>query len=124
MNKNITALILIVLAVGVYFTYTKGKIAELKSIQVVNAEYQKAIEQKVISTQATLKADQDLQRIKIEAQQAIAKAEGEAKAIAIQAQAIQNQGGAQYVQLKAIEKWDGNLPNVMSGAMPFINVGI
>lgn len=86
-------------------------------------EYQKAIEQKVISTQATLKADQDLQRIKIEAQQAIAKAEGEAKAIAIQAQAIQNQGGAQYVQLKAIEKWDGNLPNVMSGAMPFINVG-
>lgn len=86
-------------------------------------EYQKAIEQKVISTQATLKADQDLQRIKIEAQQAIAKAEGEAKAIAIQAQAIQNQGGAQYVQLKAIEKWDGNLPNVMSGTVPFINVG-
>lgn len=86
-------------------------------------EYQKAIEQKVISTQATLKADQDLQRIKIEAQQAIAKAEGEAKAIAIQAQAIQTQGGAQYVQLKAIEKWDGNLPNVMSGTVPFINVG-
>ena len=86
-------------------------------------EYQAAIEQKVISTQATLKADQDLQRIKIEAQQAIAKAEGEAKAIAIQAQAIQNQGGAQYVQLRAIEKWDGKLPNVNSGAVPFINVG-
>jgi prohibitin 2 len=86
-------------------------------------EYQKAIEQKVISTQATLKADQDLQRIKIEAQQAIAKAEGEAKAIAIQAQAIQTQGGAQYVQLKALEKWDGKLPSVNSGAVPFINVG-
>lgn len=86
-------------------------------------EYQAAIEQKVISTQATLKADQDLQRIKVEAQQAIAKAEGEAKAIAIQAQAIQNQGGAQYVQLRAIEKWDGKLPNVNSGAVPFINVG-
>ena len=87
-------------------------------------EYQAAIEQKVISTQATLKADQDLQRIKVEAQQAIAKAEGEAKAIAIQAQAIQNQGGAQYVQLRAIEKWDGKLPTYSGGgAVPFINVG-
>jgi regulator of protease activity HflC (stomatin/prohibitin superfamily) len=87
-------------------------------------EYQAAIEQKVISTQATLKADQDLQRIKIEAQQAIAKAEGEAKAIAIQAQAIQTQGGAQYVQLRAIEKWDGKLPTYSGGgAVPFINVG-
>ena len=87
-------------------------------------EYQKAIEQKVISTQATLKADQDLQRIKIEAQQAIAKAEGEAKAIAIQAQAIQNQGGAQYVQLRAIEKWDGKLPTYSGGGtVPFVNIG-
>jgi len=85
-------------------------------------EYQKAIEAKVTATQAKLKAEQDLERIKIEAQQSIARAEGEAKAIAIQSQAIQTNGGANYVQLKAIEKWDGNLPNVMSGTVPFINV--
>lgn len=85
-------------------------------------DYQKAIEAKVISTQSKLKAEQDLERIKIEAQQSIARAEGEAKAIAIQSQAIQTNGGANYVQLKAIEKWDGNLPNVMSGTVPFINV--
>ena len=48
---------------------------------------------------------------------------GQCRIEAIQASAIQNQGGAAYVQLKAIEKWDGNLPNVMSGAVPFINVG-
>jgi regulator of protease activity HflC (stomatin/prohibitin superfamily) len=87
-------------------------------------EYQAAIEQKVISTQATLKADQDLQRIKIEAQSRIAQAEGEAKAIAIQAQAIQTNGGQNYVQLQAIEKWDGKLPTYMGGgSVPFVNIG-
>jgi regulator of protease activity HflC (stomatin/prohibitin superfamily) len=100
---------------------------EVQGISLVNfgfsPEYQKAIEAKVIATQQKQKAEQDLERIKVEAQSRIAQAEGEAKAIAIQASAIQNQGGAAYVQLKAIEKWDGNLPNVMSGAMPFINVG-
>lgn len=100
---------------------------QISTISLVNfgfsPEYQAAIEQKVISTQATLKAEQDLQRIKIEAQQAIAKAEGEAKAIAIQSQAIQSQGGESYVKLKAIEKWDGKLPNVNGGVTPFINVG-
>lgn len=99
----------------------------VESISLVNfgfsADYQKAIEQKVIATQMKQKAEQDLERIKVEAQSRIAQAEGEAKAIAIQASAIQSQGGAAYVQLKAIEKWDGNLPNVMSGAVPFINVG-
>jgi regulator of protease activity HflC (stomatin/prohibitin superfamily) len=111
--------------------HVKAKVApfdiDVQGISLVNfgfsAEYQKAIEAKVIATQQKQKAEQDLERIKVEAQSRIAQAEGEAKAIAIQAQAIQNQGGAAYVQLKAIEKWDGNLPNVMSGAMPFINVG-
>jgi prohibitin 2 len=100
---------------------------DVQGISLVNfgfsPEYQKAIEAKVIATQQKQKAEQDLERIKVEAMSRIAQAEGEAKAIAIQASAIQNQGGAAYVQLKAIEKWDGNLPNVMSGAVPFINVG-
>lgn len=88
-----------------------------------SAEYQKAIEAKVIATQSKLKAEQDLQRIEVEAKQEIAKAEGRAKAIQIETQAINSQGGASYVQLKAIEKWDGNLPTTMAGnAVPFINV--
>jgi prohibitin 2 len=88
-----------------------------------SAEYQKAIEAKVIATQSKLKAEQDLQRIEVEAKQEIAKAEGRAKAIQIETQAINSQGGASYVQLKAIEKWDGNLPTTMAGgATPFINV--
>jgi prohibitin 2 len=88
-----------------------------------SAEYQKAIEAKVIATQSKLKAEQDLQRIEVEAKQEIAKAEGRAKAIQIETQAINSQGGASYVQLKAIEKWDGNLPTTMAGgATPFINL--
>lgn len=98
----------------------------VSNISLVNfgfsKSYQDAIDAKMIATQSKLKAEQDLQRITIEAKSRIAEAEGEAKAIAIQAQAINSQGGAAFVQLEAIKKWDGNLPNVMSGAMPFINV--
>lgn len=43
MNRNITATILIILAIGIYATVTRGKIDEIKSVQVVNAEYSTAI---------------------------------------------------------------------------------
>lgn len=55
-------------------------------------EYQKAIEAKVIATQSTLKAQQDLIRIKTEAEQSVARADGEAKAIKIQTEAINSAG--------------------------------
>ena len=101
---------------------------DINEISLVNfgfsPEYQKSIEAKVIATQEKLKAEQDLQRIQVEAKSRIAQAEGEAKAISIQAQAIQSNGGAQYVQLQAIERWDGKLPYYMgSGAIPFVNIG-
>jgi len=103
----------------------KNKVApfdiDVSGISLVNfgfsAEYQKAIEQKVIATQQTAKAEQDLARIKVEAASRIAQAEGEAKAIAIQASAIQSNGGQNYVQLQWIEKWDGKLPStVLNGS--------
>ena len=43
MNKNVTPLILIVLALGIFFTYTNNHIAELKTIQNQNADYLTAI---------------------------------------------------------------------------------
>ena len=94
---------------------------DVNGISLVNfgfsADYQKAIEQKVIATQQTAKAEQDLARIKVEAASRIAQAEGEAKAIAIQASAIQSNGGQNYVQLQWIEKWDGKLPStVLNGS--------
>ena len=87
--------------------------------------YQKAIEAKVIATQQTAKAEQDLARIKVEAASRIAQADGEAKAIAIQAAAIQSNGGANYVALQWIEKWNGALPSTMLGGdtKTLMNIG-
>ena len=106
-------------------THLKAKVApfdiDVSGISLVNfgfsADYQKAIEQKVISVQQTAKAEQDLRRIEVEAKSRIAQAEGEAKAISIQAQAIQSNGGQNYVQLQWIEKWNGQLPTtVLNGS--------
>ncbi len=44
MNKNATAVILIILSIGIYFTFTRAKIKEIRDVQRVNSEYQKAIE--------------------------------------------------------------------------------
>lgn len=83
-----------------------------------------AIEEKVTASQKAETAKRDLERVKFEAESRIAQAEGEARAIQIQAAAVEKQGGVGYVQLQAIEKWDGKLPQYVTGgsAMPFINV--
>jgi regulator of protease activity HflC (stomatin/prohibitin superfamily) len=102
---------------------------DVSGVSLVNfgfsADYQKAIESKVIATQNKLKAEQDLERIKVEANSRIAQAKGEAEAISIQAQAIQSNGGANYVQLQWIEKWDGKLPDTVVGAdsKTLMNIG-
>ena len=113
--------------------HTREKVAQfdiqIENISLVNfgfsEDYQKSIEAKVIATQQKEKAEQDLQRIQVEAKSRIAQAEGEAKAIAIQAQAIQSNGGQQYVQLQWIEKWDGKMPDtVVNGSQGMmLNLG-
>ena len=88
-----------------------------------SASFNAAIENKVTMEQNALAAKNKLQQIEFEAKQRVTQAQGEAEAIKIQAQAIQAQGGKEYVQLQAIAKWNGILPIVTgSGSMPFINV--
>lgn len=85
--------------------------------------FDQAIEAKVTAEQNALAAKNKLEQVKFEAEQRVTQAQAEAEAIKIQAEAIQNQGGAEYVNLKAIEKWDGKLPSYMLGdSTPFINV--
>lgn len=91
-----------------------------------------SISQKNIMEQDALKAQNELAKIKYEADQNIARARGKAKAILAesQAQAKANQILTQsitetLVNYKAIEKWDGNLPSITTGnggAVPLINV--
>ena len=83
--------------------------------------YNASIEAKQTAEQNALKAKNDLDRIKVEAEQKIATARAEAEAIRIQSQAVMAQGGKDYVQLKAIEKWNGVLPTV-SGGSNLINI--
>lgn len=44
MNKNLTPIILIILAIGIYFTFTRVKLDEIKSIRAVNQVYVQALE--------------------------------------------------------------------------------
>ena len=82
--------------------------------------FNEAIESKVRAEQLKLKADRDLERIKIEKEQMIAAAQGKAEAIRIEAQAlIQN---PKVVELRWIEKWDGKVPTYWGGASPFIGI--
>lgn len=98
----------------------------LEDVQITNFSFSKtfddAIEAKQTAEQNALKAKNDLDRIKVEAEQKIAMAQAEAETIRIQAAAIREQGGQAYVQLKAIEKWDGALPKMAGASVPFINV--
>lgn len=105
-----------------------AKDAVLERFSVTNFEFSKAfsqaVEAKVTATQNAEAAKNKLEQIKFEAQQTIEKAKAEAEAIRIQAQAINSQGGADYVALKAVEKWNGQLPIQMipGESVPFINV--
>lgn len=91
-------------------------------------EYENAVEAKQVAQQSALKAENDLQRIKTEAEQRIAQARAEAEAIKLQSDAANND---KYINLKAlevqksaIEKWNGVLPTQMTpnAALPFINL--
>lgn len=86
--------------------------------------FNNAIEAKVTAEQKALEAKNKLEQVKFEAEQKVATAEAEAEAIRIQAQAITQQGGKDFVQLRAIEKWNGQLPQqfVPGSAVPFLSL--
>ncbi|MDD4357450.1 MAG: prohibitin family protein, partial [Smithellaceae bacterium] len=88
-------------------------------------EFNKAIESKQTAEQNALRAKRDLDRIRVEAEQKIASAKAEAESLRLQRQVISPeliQLRQIEAQIKAIEKWDGKLPNVTGGTVPFIQV--
>lgn len=82
--------------------------------------FNEAIEAKVTAEQLKLKAERDLERIKIEKEQKIAEAEGKARAIKIEAQALM--ANPKVVELRWIEKWNGEVPQYWGQASPFIGL--
>ncbi len=89
--------------------------------------FMEAIESKQTAEQLALKAKRDLDRIKIEAEQKITAARAEAESLRLQRANISTdliELRKIEANLKAIEKWNGILPQVTgSGAVPFIGVG-
>ncbi|MFZ3073080.1 MAG: prohibitin family protein [Thermodesulfobacteriota bacterium] len=84
-----------------------------------------AIEAKQVAEQQVAKSRNELERIKVEAQQKITQAKAEAESLRLQRQEItESLLKLREIenQKKAIEKWDGKLPSVTGGAMPFIQV--
>jgi len=93
-------------------------------------EYEKAIEAKQVAQQQVETQRQVLFQREIEAQQKVATAKGEAESILVvaQGQAKANEVLARsisgiLVEYKGIEKWNGVLPQVSGGAVPFIDIG-
>jgi regulator of protease activity HflC (stomatin/prohibitin superfamily) len=93
-------------------------------------EYEKAIEAKQVAQQQVETQKQVLAQREIEAQQKVATAKGEAEAIFVvaQEQAKANEVLAHsitpiLVNYKSVERWNGVLPQVAGGAVPFIELG-
>ena len=106
----------------------KGRLKDrnilVDEFNIVNFEFSKnfndAIEAKVTAEQQALAAKNKLEQIKFEADQKIAEARGKAEAMTIESNALKS--NPQILELRALEKWNGTLPQVTGGATPFINL--
>jgi len=78
------------------------------------------INAKIANEQEALAAQANVQTAKANADAEIAKAEGKARAIQVEAAAIR--ADPDIVKMRAVEKWDGRLPEYNAGALPFITM--
>jgi len=104
---------------------TRGIIVH--EVNIINFDFSKsfngAIENKVTAEQDALASKNKLEQVKYEAQQEVEKAKGKAEAMRIEAEALRSNPA--LLELKAIEKWNGTLPQTTLGgnSVPFINIG-
>lgn len=83
--------------------------------------FNKAIEAKVTAEQDALASKNKLEQVKYEAEQNVASAKGKAEAQRIEGEALR--ANPEVLQLRAIEKWQGNMPTYWGGgALPFLNI--
>jgi regulator of protease activity HflC (stomatin/prohibitin superfamily) len=90
---------------------------------------EKQMQQKMAAQQQAQQAEYELQKQEMLAKAEVAKAQGEAQSILVRAKAqaeanrlLQSTLSQGLIQSKAIDKWDGVLPQVSSGATPFIDL--
>lgn len=87
--------------------------------------FNEAIEAKVTAQQQVLKAERDLERVRLEAQQQIEQARAQAEALRIQKQNVTPELVELRrieAQFRAIERWNGQLPTYVAGPVPILDV--
>jgi regulator of protease activity HflC (stomatin/prohibitin superfamily) len=82
--------------------------------------FNQAITAKQTAVQRAPEAQNKLEQVKFEAQQAVSKAEGDAKAMDIINQQLMK--SPQYINYLAVQKWSRTLPLATGGAIPFIQL--
>jgi regulator of protease activity HflC (stomatin/prohibitin superfamily) len=101
----------------------------VEEVSIVNFDFSpsfnSAIEAKVTAEQSALAAKNKLEQVKFEALQKVESAKAEAESLRLQKQEVT----PELIRLReievqriAVEKWNGQLPSVTGGAMPFIDV--
>ena len=87
------------------------------------------MQQKMAAQQQAQQAEYELQKQETLAKAAVARAEGEAKSVLVRAKAeaeanrlLQQSLSPTLVNYRAVDKWNGALPQVTSGATPFIDL--
>lgn len=88
----------------VHLSFTKG--------------FEEAIENKQIAEQRAKQAGYEAQKATQDAKAEVERAKGQAAAQNL----IRATMSHEILQQRAIEKWDGHFPQVMNGALPFINL--
>lgn len=80
------------------------------------------INQKIANEQQALAAQANVATAEANARAKVAEAEGKAKAMQIEASAIST--NPQVLQLRAIEKWNGQYPQYVGGGMPLPTIAV
>ena len=90
---------------------------------------EKQMQEKMAAQQQAQQAEYELQKNQMLAKAEVAKAEGEAQSILVRAKAqaeanrlLQSTLSQNLIQSKAIDKWNGILPQVSGGSTPFIDL--
>lgn len=98
----------------------------VEAISITNFEFPEKFNQAIIDKQTAVqlkqKAENDLERIKVEANQQVARAVGESESIRIINEQLLK--SPQYIQFIATQKWDGKLPLATGGVLPFIQIPV
>ena len=89
----------------------------ITNFQMINIDYsdqfERAIEKKVVAEQEALEEANRTQQIKQQADQRVITAKAEAESMRIRANALAQ--NPKLVSYEAVQKWDGKLPQIMTG---------